>query len=101
MTNEYYDLNGRLIEVGDIIIIPRHSYLRKCIVLGFTNSGSLKLSVFKIYQPLTNQSGYSWMTNENNVELHNSMFYLKQFAPGTYICEKHAIIPEELRKFIK
>lgn len=36
-----YDINSNLVEVGDLIIIPKNSTLTKSYVLGFNNSSMI------------------------------------------------------------
>ena len=93
-----YDIDGQLIDIGDVVIIPRNSKLRKCVVLGFTNSGRIKLSA---YRQSSSYCREGWLTSEPDIQLHNGMFYVDLRWSDIYVCCKGTVIPEQLRKFIK
>jgi len=89
--NNYTDIEGREIEIGDVVLRPMWGTLNKHIVLGFTPS-TIKLSCFR--------HAHSSMGYFKNFTQHNSMQYLR-WIPDLFIYKKNVEIPENLRKFIK
>lgn len=103
------DIEGRTIERGDLILIPKNSSLAKGYVLGFSSSGTLIVSCYKTehktwrYQQGENKEIFSKMVDYRgwkNLSLHNDKQYLT-FAGDLLILQKNASIPENLKQFLK
>jgi len=102
---EILDILGRQIEVGDIVLRPIFSQLIKSYVLGITPTG-MYFSCEKVESTRTT----NWQTRETvpyfytnttgNIANHNMKQYVR-YVQDMYILEKNAVIPENLKQFIK
>jgi len=108
------DIEGKNIEVGDLILLAKNGLLSKSYVLGKTKQalivschrGDYKWS--HSYEPNTGISskkvecknkGYITWDSYRNLDKHNAKQYL-YYPPDILILEKNAEIPENLRKLI-
>ena len=102
---EILDILGNKIEVGDIVLRPIHSSLTKVYILGISAKGVCISSQKVTRTGLTYYSGqlrpdYTFTDSNAKLENHNSKQYLS-YPPDFYILEKNAVIPENLKQFIK
>ena len=92
------DINGDLVEVGDVIIIPKFGNLSKHVVLGFSEN-MIILSCYKYKRMwLTGEHYYRCVNNE--IEKHEHRYYNDKYNQ-VLIIQKNIAIPENLRKFVK
>lgn len=94
MEQQIKDIEGNILNVGDIILIPKNSYLSKHIILGFTDRHMI-LSCFR-----RTLNTFSWIIVNNNVSQHEHKQYIYKCA-NTYKIGKIDEFPEKLRKFVK
>ena len=103
------DIEGKNIEVGDLILLAKNGLLSKSYVLGKTKKAlivSCKRLNFKYYHSDTSlkkiegeaMGDIDW-TSYRNLDKHNAKQYL-YYLPDILILEKNAKIPENLRKLI-
>lgn len=93
---EILDILGRKIEVGDIVLRPIFSRLTRVYVLGQTQSSII------ISRCIVNGTYCKYTKITTDLSEHNSKQYLSGYnIPDLYIIEKNAIVPENLKQFIK
>lgn len=102
---EILDILDRKIEVGDIVLRPIQARMTKVYILGISASGVWISRKKVIRTGLTYYSGQprpDMVQTETyaNIEEHNNKQYLR-WVPDLYILEKNAVIPENLKQFIK
>jgi len=93
---EILDILGRKIEVGDIVLRPVFSQLTRVYILGITEKS------VQISRCIANIESINLSYTKTNADLseHNAKQSLS-FPPDFYILEKNAVIPENLKQFIK
>jgi len=101
---EILDILGRQIEVGDIVLRPIQARMTKVYILGISAKGVW------ISRKKDNRASKNWRTGVMegyvstdtycDISLHNDKQYLS-YPPDFYILEKNAVIPENLKQFIK
>lgn len=102
---EILDILGRKIEVGDVVLRPMASRMTRVYILGISTKGvyiSRKKTVgSRTINWNTGEKG-EFIYTESHAELseHNDKQYLS-YPPDLYILEKNAVIPENLKQFIK
>jgi len=102
---EILDILGRKIEVGDIVLRPIQARMTKVYILGITVRG---VYISRKKDLHINQKYWSGEPRPDSIStdtyvdisLHNDKQYL-MFPPDFYILEKNAVIPENLKQFIK
>jgi hypothetical protein len=102
---EILDILDRRIGVGDIVLRPIQARMTKVYILAISAKG-VWISRRKVIR--TNQTNYAGKPIKDyvytdtyiNIEMHNDKQYLR-WAPDFYILEKNAVIPENLKQFIK
>ena len=102
---EILDILGRKIEVGDIVLRPIFSQLIKSYVLGITPTGMYfsaeKVESTRIINWQTRETKpYFYINTTGNIANHNMKQYVR-YVQDMYILEKNAVIPENLKQFIK
>jgi len=101
---EIFDIMGRKIEVGDIVLRPIQARMTKVYILGITARGvyiSRKKDVLQSKNWRTQEmEDYISTDTYCDISLHNNKQYLS-YPPDFYILEKNAVIPENLKQFIK
>lgn len=101
---EIFDILERKIEVGDIVLRPVFSQLIKSYIIGITPSGvyfscqKVHDNVIDWYTKLPVER--TWTQTNGLLENHNSKQYVR-YVQEMYILEKNAVIPENLKQFIK
>ena len=102
---EILDILGRKIEVGDIVLRPIQARMTKVYILGISAKG-IWISRKKIirkdqsYYNGKPRPDYVYTETYANLLEHNNKQYLS-YPPDFYILEKNAVIPENLKQFIK
>lgn len=98
---EYRDIDGRIVEIGDLIIISHQSYLSRHIYLGSTNKRIIISKVKATASRRSNDGIIEWQYHVNSYDLsrHNTGF--KRYPTDCYIAEKNYGVPENLKKFAK
>ena len=101
---EIFDITGRKIEVGDIVLRPIQARITKVYILGITARGvwiSRKKGIesYKNWRTQCMEDSVCTYTYAD-IEEHNNKQYLN-YPPDFYILEKNAVIPENLKQFIK
>lgn len=91
-----YDINQNLVEVGDLLIIPKNSTLTKSYVLGITNN-ALIVSCRRNPDKGVKSIAYG---SYHSLESHNAKQYL-YWHGDLLILEKNCDIPNNLIKFVK
>lgn len=101
---EILDILGRKIEVGDIVLRPIQARLTKVYILGISAKGvwiSRKKDIVRYKNWRTQKDTDAVQTDTYaDISLHNNKQYLS-YPPDFYILEKNAVIPENLKQFIK
>jgi hypothetical protein len=102
---EILDILGRKIEVGDIVLRPIQARITKVYILGISAKG---IWISRKKSLRTNRTTYSgkplpdaiYTDTYCDISFHNDKQYLR-YPPDFYILEKNAVIPENLKQFIK
>jgi len=102
---EILDILDRKIEVGDIVLRPIFSQLIKSYVLGISQKGVYfscqRCEATKTINWSTRETApYFYINTTGSIANHNSKQYVR-YVQDMYILEKNAVIPENLKQFIK
>ncbi len=90
---EILDILGRQIEVGDIVLRPIQARMTKVYILGISAKGVW------ISRKKDNRASKNWRTGV--MEGYVSTDTYCDISLHNYILEKNAVIPENLKQFIK
>jgi len=88
------DIEGRDIEPGDLVIVPKYSSLSKSYFLYYTKAGNPVVSCYK-------EDGCILRGNYHHPEEHNSKQQIGYGYSEMYIIEKNCKIPDTLKKYIR
>jgi len=102
---EILDILGRQIEVGDIVLRPIQARMTKVYILGISTKGvwisrDKEIVSGKKYYNGQIKPDYIQTHTYCDISLHNDKQYIS-YPPDFYILEKNAVIPENLKQFIK
>lgn len=98
------DVEGRELEVGDIVYRPKFSSLEKCQIVRMTKN-AIGISVRKETNTY-NGSDYKYVKKYAKFEDHNDFLYVKQISyngvvyPQLILVAKQQPFSEELKKFV-
>lgn len=100
-TRPMVDVEGKLVEVGDIIYRPIFSVLEPSYVLRITPY-AIYVSVKKVIY----SGKISYVARNNNIDTHDNVVRVARYEsttrsfPNVIIAKKQEVIPESLKRFL-
>ena len=100
MVQQVKDIDGDMLNVGDIIIMSSYSSLLKCLILGFTDRS---IVISRSSRSFPNWAGESkrYLSSDNDINNHDSKQYISSRYIRVYKIGEIDEFPEKLLKFVK